>query len=397
MAKIHPHFKKKSKKAVLITSLAAGILLSGCQLQTNQKNPPQSELNELTISVDSGLVTDDFLNFVEEFSVEQGIPFKIIDRPSGDAGENEVRTELLSGNSADILLFNSGGLFKSLDPKEYFYDLSKEDYTAQYIDSYKKSVSVGNEVYGLPIGNADAIGFIYSKELYQEMDLAIPANWADFMANLKRLKEEQVTPILTPFKDQWLTQYYWYAAELTTPDSGMKGYQKALEKIDLLNSNHFFSENLLTMSFSEGLDKLGRKTSAHLLGQYSFKKYLVTNHILDDQDVGFFPYPSEQNQYVYMLPSSLYINKRTRNLSICQKFFESYFSKNINKQTSSIEQPGILESAKIKPDKIIYEQQMNYKVDNLSELLLDYFTHTLTAEEVITQFQQRNDELKKIY
>lgn len=383
---------------MILFILSSLTLLSGCDSnQRQQTKEKQPQVSELSISVDAGLVTDDFLDFIDSFSSTHKIDIQLNERPSGTAGENEVTTELLTKNASDILLFNSGGLFKALDPQEYFYDLSDEYYVDQYIDSYRQAVSIKKEVYGLPMGNVDAIGFIYRKDIYDDLDLSIPNNWEDFEKNLKKIKENSITPILTPFKDQWLTQYYWYVAETSESISGVEQYREVLEKVDRLKSQEFLSQNLLTMSLSMGLNDFGKKNSAHLLGQYSFQNYLTNNHVLDKDKLGFFPFPNQDNQYVYMLPSSLYINKETKNLTHCRLFFEEYFEKKISNLPSTKEQPGILNNAKIKPGRIIYEQQMDYKVDILPELLLDFFTNNLTVDDLLHQYQQRNEELKLIH
>lgn len=373
------------------------MLFAGCY--SEQKQPPktQSSAPDLTISVDAGLVTNDLLDFIDSFSTTHQVNIELSERPSGNAGENEVMTELLTRNAADILLFNSGGLFKTLDPQEYFYDLSREAYVGQYVESYRQAVSVGSEVYGLPLGNADAIGFIYRKDIYEDLALAVPQDWESFEANLEKIKMDGKTPLLTPFKDQWLTQYYWYAAEYSAATDTIEQYREVLKKIDQLKAKEFLSPNLLTMSLSMGLDDFGKKNSAHLLGQYSFRNYLTNNHLVNEENLGFFPFPNQTDQYVYMLPSSLYINKRTKEKKLCQLFFQEYYEKKIKKQESTKEQPGILKTAEIKPQRIIYEQQMDYKVDILPELLLDYFTDNLTADEVIHQYQLRNDELNQLY
>lgn len=398
MGKVHRFFKKRSASWVLLLSLSSLLFITACEkTQKHGIEESHGRAAELTISVDAGLVSDDFLNFIADFSETHDVKIQINERPSGKSGENKVMTELLTGNASDILLFNSGGLFKTLDPQEYFYDLSTEYYADQYIDSYRVAVSVGAEIYGLPMGNADAIGFIYRKDIYYELDLKFPEDWSSFESNLEQIKTAGITPILASFKDQWLTQYYWYVAEISGAQDEIEPYQEVFQKLDTLKTKDYFSSNLLTMSLVTGLNDFGNKNSAHLLGQYSFRNYLTSNHLVTEENIGFFPFPNQENQYIYMLPSSLYINKKAADLALCKSFFKEYFEEKIANQISTKEQPGVLKDAKIQPEKIIYEQQMDYKVDIMPELLLDYFTDNLTADEVIHQYEQRNEELKLIY
>lgn len=396
MGKVHRFFKKRFVISTILVSLLGMPLLVGCE-PTMQTTEEEHTENNLTVSVDAGLVTKEFTSFVDDFAQKYHITVEINERPSGNAGENIVMTELLTNNASDILLFNSGGLFKSLDPKEYFYNLSSESYVVDYIDSYRQAVSVGEEVYGLPLGNADAIGFTYHKDIYSELGLTVPQNAETLETNFEKIKEAGITPILTPFKDQWLTQYYWYVGELSQPTEGEESYRQVLQKIDFWKDKNYFSENMLTMSLAMGLDDFGQQDSAHLLSQYSFKNYLISNHLVAEEELDFFPFPNKENAYIYMLPSSLYINKQTENLALCQSFFNEYFNEKVKELPATIEQPSILKDGEIQPDRIISEQEQTYKVDILPEILLDYFTNNISAEELIHQYQQRSEELQLIY
>lgn len=394
MEKVRHCFKKNFCRNVLLSLLC---ILSSCSSAKEVSTVEENPIKQLTISVDGGLITKDFRDFADNFAQMHSIEIEIKNRPSGSAGENEVITELFTENASDILLFSSGGLFKSLDPLTYFYDLSSEYYTNRYIDSYYKAVSVDNNVFGLPIGNADAVGFLYRKDIYSDYGLSIPNSLNGLEKNLDIIKAAEITPILTPFKDQWLTQYYWYIAELIQNKEDMEAYTEILRTIDLWKEKKYFNTDMLTMSLTKGLTDFSNKNSAHLLSQYSFKNYLTSNHLVLEENIGFFPFPNKRNEYIYMLPSSLYINRNTEEIDLCLTFFEEYFRLMVENNPTSAEQPGILTNSEIKPDKIIYEQQSDYKVDILPDLLVDFFTDNISVEELIDQYKQRRQDLQMIY
>ena len=97
---------------MILFILSSLTLLSGCDSnQRQQTKEKQPQVSELSISVDAGLVTDDFLDFIDSFSSTHKIDIQLNERPSGTAGENEVTTELLT-----IV----GGFLKHLTHKNIF-------------------------------------------------------------------------------------------------------------------------------------------------------------------------------------------------------------------------------------------------------------------------------------
>lgn len=391
MAAVPLLFKKKAWQRALL-SLFLVFMLAGCQQEAAPVSSSQAAKEELVISVDAGLVTKDFRDFVAKFANEKEIEAQIKERPSGNAGENEVATELVTFNGPDILLFSSGGLFKSLDPQEYFYDLANESYTQEYSDSYRQSVSVGKQVFGVPLSNGDAIGFLYNKELYQQYNLEVPETLAELTSNLARLHEQEITPLLAPFKDQWLTQYYWYVAENTNPPN----YGEILDQVDFWKEQDYFTEDRLTLSLSGGLESFAKGRSGHFLCQSGFIQYLTDSNQISEDSVGFFDFPNGQGP-MYMLPSSLYINKETEHLDLSREFLAAYFEEKVLQQQTSEEQPGVLKNAKVQAEPIIAEQKAAYKVDILPELLLDFFTDTISKDEVLKQYEERDKELRLLY
>ncbi len=391
MVAVHLLFKKKAWQRTILSFFLV-FMLAGCQQETTQVPSSQSTNEKLVISVDAGLVTKDFRDFVDKFAKEKDIEMQIKERPSGSAGENEVVTELVTFNGPDILLFSSGGLFKSLDPQEYFYDLTNESYTKEYSDSYRQSVSAGKQVYGVPLSSGDAIGFLYNKELYQKYDLDVPKNLRDFNNNLATLYEHGITPLLAPFKDQWLTQYYWYVAENTSPPN----YGEILEQVSFWKEKDYFTEERLTLSLSGGLESFSKGESAHFLCQSGFIQYLTDSNQMSEDSVGFFNFPNGRGS-VYMLPSSLYINKETEQLDLSRAFLAAYFEEKVLQQQTSEEHPSVLKNAKVQAEPIISEQKAAYKVDILPELLLDFFTNTISKEEVLKQYNERDKELYLLY
>ena len=117
-----------------------------------------------------------------------------------------IKTRLTSHEMNDICLYNSGSLFKALNPEEYFVDLSDQDFVGDYEDSYKETVSVGDAVYGVPATSTQVVGWLYNKNVYEELDLEVPTTWDELMANCEAIKAAGKTAVIGSYKDTWTAQ-----------------------------------------------------------------------------------------------------------------------------------------------------------------------------------------------
>lgn len=87
-------------------------------------------------------------------------------RPGGTEGDNLVKSRLATGDMADLCAYNSGSLFKVLNPSAYFVDLSNEPWAANLDQAFKNSVSVDGVLYGAPSGATQVGAWMYNKEIH---------------------------------------------------------------------------------------------------------------------------------------------------------------------------------------------------------------------------------------
>src|SRR5690606_11460801 len=110
----------------------------------------------------------------DEIKRELNIETKIELRPGGTEGDNVVKTRLATSDMADLMFYNSGSLFKALNPQEYFVDLANEPFMDHVLDSFKDTVSVDGKVYGIPGGSTVGGAWLYNKKIYSELGLSVP-------------------------------------------------------------------------------------------------------------------------------------------------------------------------------------------------------------------------------
>lgn len=143
---------------------------------------------------------------LEKATEELGMTFEIEINPTGTEGDNILKTRCASGDLPDIVDYNSGSLFKALNPKEYFLDLTDEPMMEKVDDTFKSVVSQDGRVYGTPFTTTQAGAVVYYKPDYEELNLSVPKTWDEFLANCDALEKAGKTSVYLSGGDTWTTQ-----------------------------------------------------------------------------------------------------------------------------------------------------------------------------------------------
>jgi len=203
---------KKLKKSISIIAIVALLLtlFSGCSSKSNsssttkgdeQKNTSANKNVELTLLIDNQTSTAGLNAVIDAFEKKTGIKVKLDLRPGGSEGDNVVKTRLATGSMDDLSWYNSGALFKTLNPEKYFIDLSNEPFVKNYDPLFKDAVSVNGKIYGAPTGNMSAGVWLYNKKVYSELGLQVPKTWDELLANCEKIKEAGKVPVIGSYKD----------------------------------------------------------------------------------------------------------------------------------------------------------------------------------------------------
>ena len=367
--------KMKKVYAMLLVGVMALTTLAGCNTGGSTNEPAASEANEtqaveaeatdaveaddvaeeaatgekpfegitITMLKDSDM-TDDGINQVIALAKEKlGVEIEVEQRIGGADGDNIVKTRLASGDMADLCLYNSGSLLNALNPSEYFYDLSNEDFINTYDETYKATVTIDGAVYGVPAASTQAGAMLYYKPHYEELGLEIPKTWDEFLANCEALKAAGKTAMLGAFGDSWTAQVMFlgdhynvqaanpnFAEEFeagtakyaTTPE-GVQSFQKLLDVLP------YYNEDYLAATYDDGCEMLinGEATHWAMLTQVLSNIY----GLYDEQvnDIGVFAIPGDtpdDTGLTAWLPTSIYINKNAENMEAVLAFAELYVS-----------------------------------------------------------------------
>ena len=161
----------------------------------------------LTVMVHGVSISEDWIELLADTIEDKlGIRSLIELTPGGAEGETIMKSRIASGDMPDITTYNVGALLQALNPEENFVDISNEPFTADIDEGFKMAASVNDKLYGIPLAPALVGGWIYNKDIYEELGLEIPTTWDQLMDNCQKAKDAGYTAILGTYGDSWTAQ-----------------------------------------------------------------------------------------------------------------------------------------------------------------------------------------------
>lgn len=151
-----------------------------------------------------------------------------------EAFKTKLTTVMQSGEVPDIFQsWGGGGLAEQIDAgllKDITADLDADG------GKWRKSFAPGalavfskdGKNYGVP-WDMGMVGWWYNKDLFKKAGIdKEPATWAEFLADVKKLKDAGITPISLGEKDSWTGMHIW--SYLATRIGGEKAFKAALDR-----------------------------------------------------------------------------------------------------------------------------------------------------------------------
>ena len=273
-------------------------------------------------------------------ATNSGVTVKLETRAQGTDGDNVVKTRLATGDMTDVFQYNSGSLLQVLDPAKNIVPLTNEAFMANVQDSFKPAVTAGNDLYGVPFGQAMGGGILYNKKVFADLGLQTPKTWAEFMANNAKIKAAGIDPVIQTYGDTWTSQLFVladfhnvssvdpeWAAQYTAnqrryvDDPAFKGFQR-LEEVKKAG---YLNKDFASAKMDQGLNKLVKGTGA----QFPMLTFAVSAYVglSDDaaENIGFFAQPGDDAAKYGLTawaPGGLYIPTTTtgEKLEAAKKF-----------------------------------------------------------------------------
>ena len=187
--------------------------MTGCSVGSVGSSGGDASGEATTISVlssNTGTTPALMKAFSDAFTAANpNIKLSLEQQPGGTEGDNLNKTKLATGEMADVFLYNSGSLFQALNPDTNLTPLTDQPWVAELTPEMKSVVSTDAGTFGTPVGTTRAGGVIYNRKVYKDLGLKVPTSWAEFDANLKKIKADgKIDPIQQTYGDTWTSQLF---------------------------------------------------------------------------------------------------------------------------------------------------------------------------------------------
>lgn len=203
-------FKKSAMPALLtalaLTATACGAS-GGSDADANGEQNKQVVLNMYLANTSDTLFLPEMNRRFEEQN--PGIKIEMQTVPP-DQFETVIKTKLASGDAPDIFTVFAGTKKDAFAKAGYLMDLSGEPWVQRLTDAAKQIASKDGKVYGFP-NRQNLIGVIYNKKIFNDLGIAVPTHWDEFLEACQKIKDAGIVPLGLGLKDQYVTQLIPYA------------------------------------------------------------------------------------------------------------------------------------------------------------------------------------------
>ncbi|CAN7630887.1 ABC transporter substrate-binding protein [Paenibacillus sp. LjRoot153] len=268
----------------------------------------------LTFVIANTVDATPFNKIFKSYEAKSGNKVELQALPGGDF-DNMIKTRFSTGDFPDLFLMQPGTKqYVKLRAEETLREWSGDaDVWKRIIPSMKESqTTASGKIFGVPFGATGMYGVFYNKDVFKDVGVEPPKNYADLLTIAKKIKGAGVTPFYEGVKDGWPAQIFYLTGWVTNVDPVVKdeGIKKLetnelkltnipemkdlFEKHKELKDLGLYQENVLAGTYEDMQNKLGEGKVAMsfmldgLIPQLEkkFGKSFVTDHI------GFFPFPS---------------------------------------------------------------------------------------------------------
>ncbi len=271
-----------------------------------------------------------------------GMKIEFEELAGGESGDNVIKTRLVAGDVADVVSYNCGSLLASLNPAEYFADITA-DFSGSLDENFVKAASVDGVLYGIPVKSSRAGAVLYNLEMYEKYNLEIPKTWDEFLANCQALKDAGETAVLGTNGDSWTSQvpylgdHYNVAAadpnfaadfeagitKYATSEAGLASFQKIADLVPFMNADH------MATTYDDGCDLMMEDGAAHWIILTSALSNMYSLYGEDVNKLGCFALPGTDANNCGLTvwePNAIYMNKNTEHAEAAKAFLEFYIS-----------------------------------------------------------------------
>jgi raffinose/stachyose/melibiose transport system substrate-binding protein len=261
--------------------------------------------------------------------------------------DQRIQALAASGDMPDIPTVQMFPQYKGMAQNNLFTDLRDSEVVKSgiFYDLALSSMTLQDgTVYGLS-WNYLAVGAFYNKDIFAKYNLDIPKDWDAFLQVCETLKENGVTPIVSPLGDGWTSQYPLYTAGDNLLYAKDPNYDKELlagekkfndplwvetwERVKTLYDQGYFGDNAMGGKYEQSCSDFANGKGAMLiLGSWIIP---LLSQLNPNLHFSMFPVPfNDKGEKLYAMFESelgMAIAKTSKHQKEALEFFKHFYEK----------------------------------------------------------------------
>ncbi len=288
-------------------------------------------------------VQDAEIELGKKFTEETGIKIDYQIVPS-DQYSSILMTKLNTGECTDIFGGQSGkfDIVTQFNVEKNAVDLSGESWVSKVDPLAAAELSVNGKLYGQPTQDLSSVWAIaYNKKVFNELNLSIPTNYAEFKQVCDAILAAGKIPIYECVSDGW-HHVLWF------PETAVKAEVAAPGLFDKLNKNEttlvqdptmkiiltqikemadagYWGDNYMSNTYADSAKNIASGEYVMTVANQGFGAEVnAVDPNFSVDDIGYFVMPLADNQTLNMNPSgpSRFIFSGSKNMEAAKKYLE---------------------------------------------------------------------------
>ncbi len=293
----------------------------------------------LTMVVQNTANTKAYEEIFAAFKAKTGNTVEIQALPAGEEYGRLMQTRFATRDYPDLFEMDPGTKqYIKFRADETLYDWTDDPVIRRIAPSTVDFQTLDGKIYGIPWGSTGSFGIYYNKTVFKALGKGVPNNWAEFMDIVKAAKAAGYIPLYEAVKTGWPLQVFSLASWPTwvDPAIGDSGVRKleanelrlnaipALADVlkrqyDLMKAG-YTQDNVLSGTYDEQQELFGQGKVAMSAQIPNFMTALAQKfgRQFIDENVGWFPIPSEKDRGIAMLSPAgqILVPRLTKNYKV---------------------------------------------------------------------------------
>lgn len=344
---------KRKVAMMCVLALSAMTVLGGCGGKDDSSEGGKTKIRFASWDVAEDVDRQQAL--VDRFN-EQHDDIEVVLEAYGSDFDTKISAGMGSGDTPDVMyMWNYPAYYEGLEPLDSYIEAEGEDYKSNFYDALWNYNSIGEEVYGIPVGFTTHTLF-YNKDLFAQAGVAEPTDswtWDDLQAAAKTISDKtgvkgfafQMKPDPYDFE-----MYLWSNGSAYCDENGnLDGYLNSQKSKDVMQMFQNMEKDGYAVATENGGTDAFRSGSAAM---YIYGSWSINSFNEDGLNYGVAKLPCfGSNPSISILSSSgVAISKDSKNKDAAWEFVKFWTGEECNKERIGLELPvlnSVVESEKI--------------------------------------------------